>query len=88
MSDNLISNADNTIENFSVDNDFQKSLYLPGFTLGDNTSTLTSFSALDRGDKNIHNSVFSNLAGNKNIKVKKNYKLTGQKNKIDSYFYK
>lgn len=87
MSDNLISNADNTIENFSVDNDFQKSLYLPGFTLGDNTSALTSFSALDRGNKNIHNSVFSNLAGDRKLKVKKNHKLTGKKNKIDTYFY-
>lgn len=78
MSDNLISNEDNTIENFTQ---------IPGFTSGDNTSVLTSFSALNRGNKNIHNSVFSDLAGDRKLIVKKNYKLTGKKNKIDSFFY-
>ena len=78
MSNNIISKDVNTIENFAQ---------IPGFTSGNNTSTLTSFSALNRGNKNIHNSVFSNLAGNQKLIVKKNHKLTGNKNKIDTYFY-
>lgn len=78
MSDIKSSNHNKLIENFAQ---------IPGFTLGNNTSTLTSFSALDRGNKNIHNSVFSNLAGDRKLKVKKYHKLAGNKNKIDTYFY-
>lgn len=84
MSDNIVPN-NNTEE--EVIESFRE---YPGFTKGDNTSKLTSFSALNRDNKNIHNQIFSDLPDtNKNINVKRGYKLKfdGNKEKIDSYFY-
>ena len=70
-------NYNKTIEGFE-----QK----PGF-FGNNQLDALSFSALNIGDKNIHNNVFSNLVNNNQKMIaKKGFKFNNL-NKIDTYFY-
>ena len=80
MSDNLVTNINNSIENFAMK---------PGYSKGDITNTNKSFSALNIGDKNLHNSIFSNLATESpnNRIIKHNHKFEGNMSKIDPYFY-
>jgi len=77
MSTNLINNEEDSIESFNN----------PGY-YGNISSKLTSKSALNKDNKNIHNSIYSSLVpGVNKIIVKENQKFTGKLNKINPYFY-
>jgi len=86
MSSNIIQNEENMNQenNLNIEQ-FQQ---IPAY-IGNNISTSTSFSALNIGNKNVHNSVFTNLDSTGNIlnNIKNGYKLKGDLKKIDPYFY-
>ena len=86
MSSNIIQNEENMNQenNLNIEQ-FQQ---IPAY-IGNNISTSTSFSALNIGNKNVHNSVFTNLDSTGNIlnNIKDGYKLKGDLKKIDPYFY-
>lgn len=75
MSSNLITDINN-IENFEN----------PGYILGDTNNKTKSFSALNVGDKNLHNSIYSNQLGKSKFIVKRNNKFENV-NKIDTHWY-
>ena len=81
MSSNIIQNQESelNIEGFEQ---------IPAY-IGNNISKTTSFSALNIGEKNVHNSIFTNLDNTQNIlnNIKNGYKLKGDLKKIDPYFY-
>ena len=78
MSDNIFPNKNN--ENESL---------LSGYYGNNLSSKFNSFSALNKDNKNIHNSIYSDiLPGNDKIIIKNNMKFKGDLNKINPYFYK
>ena len=86
MSSNIINYSE---DNSTTESNIEGFEQLPGY-IGDNISKSTSFSAINFGDKNVHNSIFTNLDKTSNIlnNVKNGYKLKGNLSKIDPYFYK
>ena len=76
MSDNLIN--PNTLENFVAN---------PGYSGGNVYDKTKSFSALNKGDKNLHNSIYSNLVPGVNDMIVKQNKKFENVNKINPYFY-
>jgi hypothetical protein len=86
MSSNIIQNEKNINQESELNIEgFEQ---LPAY-IGNNISKATSFSALNIGKKNVHNSVFTNLDSTQNIlnNIKNGYKLKGDLKKIDPYFY-
>ena len=76
MSNNLIKT--NTLENFAAN---------PGYSDGNVYDKTKSFSALNKGTKNLHNSIFSDLVpGQNEMIIKQNQKFENV-NKINPYFY-
>lgn len=83
MSDNLVNNQDlssDSIEHFDSS--------IPGY-YGNISSKVTSFSALNKDKKNLHNSVFSNLVPGVNGTINKHFKKFKNMDqyKINPYFY-
>ena len=61
---------------------------IPGYLGENNDLKATSFSALNYGDKNIHNNNFTNLVNNEETMIiKKDFKFKNSLNKINPYFY-
>ena len=88
MSSNLIQDNDITIEEDSYFT--QKSnRNIPGYINGDTLNRNTSFSVLNSGKKNIHNSIFTDLVTSPNgFITKKNYGFKENVSKIDPYYVK
>ena len=86
MSSNIIQNEKNINQESELN--IEAFEQIPAY-IGNNISKTTSFSALNIGEKNVHNSVFTNLDSNGNIlnNIKNGYKLKGDLKKIDPYFY-
>ena len=85
MSSNIINYSE---DNSMTESNIEGFEQLPGY-IGNNISKSTSFSAINYGNKNVHNSIFTNLDKTSNIlnNVKNGFKLKGNLNKIDPYFY-
>ena len=75
----VFNNDENNIEPFEA---------IPGYLGVNNNLEATSFSAVNFGNRNIHNGNFTNLVNNeKTMVMKKGFKFNNSLNKINPYFY-